>query len=458
MLLQPSASHLSLGASAISDKSLLSWARPILVSFVLHGFRKDVVVHYFFVLWRLSTNEKKDWGGVATDLHAVDKEAVMPPQSESKEKAPAAVFCVEELGVIPPPDTGWVPRGGNDGDDNSVVAGWWANMENNEWIYHEADQMYFHLPSNTLWERRYQECCDPGDVPHTYMRADAFHLKALSHFAMSLTTALVPMAWKAWVRYVKRKRDKGGPSTSKVKQSQQTQQKAHVVVDDRSQEAKGSAREITAATTATGDHASTELSGAATTDMAQECTELELASLEPSVLSKKVANQNADAVAAAKAAAAAAAVAAVAAAKAAATAAEAAEVIAANSSDKELDHKKPAATRKRRCCFACFGRGRRTNKAPKDEYREALKGVSQRLDTSAAVDTEDAVNWTAWCEQEQRTPPLPADVKRPSFDTSERHTRRLDQFLADVKKNPQRLVQHVEKRRAGSLHLAYFVA
>lgn len=480
----------SAASSFTAQASALAWARPVLVAFVMHGFRGRIVQNYIFTLWRSIVANKK-WSGIATDLRAMDAEGVLPPQAESKEKAPAAVFCVEELGVIPPPEKGWVPRGGGNSDGSSSVAGWWANSQSAEWIYHQADQMYFHLPTNTLWERRFQECCDPGDVPHTYIRVDAFHLKALSSFATSLDTALIPMAWKAWVRYTRRRAEKVPSGTAK---DRKTEKDEAMDGEDKGHKPKGlQAAASTVATTATGGGGDSRSISAPLSVGGNRDGDLNFGKDQPAVDNfpshhslKETAHQNSiasmsaitsskaeDAIAAAKAAAAAAAAAAVAAA-AAAQAAEAATISQEGPSSSDgassgHGHKKKK--RRRWCCFSCF-RGRRGKKELRDESR-SLKGsadqpgvsttVAGKLghstakDADTAVEAVDSVNWAPFMEKEQKEPPAPANVKKPGFDTVDRHKRRLELFLAEVKKNPQKLINHVEKRRAGSSHVAYIV-
>lgn len=142
----------------------------------------------------------------------------------------AALYCIEELGVAPPPSKGWVPReekvnSSRSGQDDETE--WYRNMNATEWIYHKPEDMYYHLPTSSLWEKRQVDCSDPTLESFSYFRADAGALKALAQFAMTLDSGLLPLAFKGWVR-IMRKRRKGGkidvevsaPNTSPSKNDQ----------------------------------------------------------------------------------------------------------------------------------------------------------------------------------------------------------------------------------------------
>jgi len=137
------------------------------------------------------------------------------PMISVSEGHTAALFCIEALGVPLPPETGWVPRekesarsGNSKRSTKEGPVEWYRNVKTAEWIFHASESMYYHLPTSSLWERRALECVDSSVVSHTYFRVDSNVLQALSRFAMSLDVGLLPMSFKAWVRYMRKKKDK----------------------------------------------------------------------------------------------------------------------------------------------------------------------------------------------------------------------------------------------------------
>lgn len=141
------------------------------------------------------------------NLTARDIEAKTPLISETRD-TDVSMFCIQDLGVKPPPSAGWVQQDEND------FEGWWVNTETEDWIYHCSEEKFFHLPSSSLWERRETDCCDPCASPHTYYRTDMRALQALQQFAGSMDSGLVPLVWKAWVRYVRKMRNRASAETS----------------------------------------------------------------------------------------------------------------------------------------------------------------------------------------------------------------------------------------------------
>ncbi|CAK9027199.1 Uncharacterized protein SCF082_LOCUS17808 [Durusdinium trenchii] len=134
-------------------------------------------------------------------LSEADREAAVPKMPETKTSA-ASFASMEALGVPLPPTQGWKP-------ESSATKGqsmWLMHQSKSEWIYNITEDKYFHLPSKTLWEKRPLKSQDPRLPAFTYVRTDAFHLQALRHFAASLDSGAVPLAWQSWVLYVKKKR------------------------------------------------------------------------------------------------------------------------------------------------------------------------------------------------------------------------------------------------------------
>jgi len=166
-----------------------------------------------------------------------------------------------------------------------------------------------------------------------------------------------------------------------------------------------------------------------------------------------------------------------------------------------------AAGKRRRCCFCFCGRGRRkktklkgtenlqsasssdgetsdgdplanpsskagaggsiahsasmnSKNSPKDKTKlspkQGKKGSSDPPSSRTGGSTQVGSNVpTARSVKSQQSADFQQGPK--PVDTAERHMRRLEVFLADVKKNPQRLANHVEKRRADKTHQAYLV-
>jgi len=199
-------------------------ARPCLVawaffSYMAHGRHPDLLQRCVFHLWH-GCLVKGRWADTCTEVSRLDAEAPAPPTAESKSSAFSFAFP-EQLGVNVPPIQGRVPRVSEDEQEEDTLTSptfveWYVNTFSTEWIYHTTEEMYFHLPTSSLWERREVTSCDPMAASHTFFRVDAVHLQALSHFASSMDQALVPLAWKAWTRFVRKRRDRtvNAPPTS----------------------------------------------------------------------------------------------------------------------------------------------------------------------------------------------------------------------------------------------------
>lgn len=139
---------------------------------------------------------------------------------------------------------------------------------------------------------------------------------------------------------------------------------------------------------------------------------------------------------------------------------------------------------KQRCCFNIRGRGRRTN--PKEQNTKEEDNKATVTSPVSAVDPKGAAAAAAknlspkeseskknspkvkptpnakveverLLGQDPETPAAEDAAPKPQCDTAERHNRRLDLFLDEVKRNPQRLVTHIDRRRAEKTHLAYIV-
>lgn len=134
-------------------------------------------------------------------LSAEDVEGVVPKMPETITSA-ASFASMEALGVLPPPSEGWKPAT----EATKGQSMWLTHRNKSEWIYNMTEDKYFHLPSKTLWEKRPLKSQDPKAPPFTYVRTDAFHLQALRHFAASLNSGALPLAWQSWVLFVKKKR------------------------------------------------------------------------------------------------------------------------------------------------------------------------------------------------------------------------------------------------------------
>eukprot|EP00927_Polykrikos_kofoidii_P042338 TRINITY_DN36227_c0_g1_i2.p1 TRINITY_DN36227_c0_g1~~TRINITY_DN36227_c0_g1_i2.p1 ORF type:complete len:554 (-),score=93.88 TRINITY_DN36227_c0_g1_i2:284-1945(-) len=208
------------GDGAVHPLALL---RPMLLALVLSPFaargeHPELVMRSLFELWRAERRRRRWKVAPSSDIStecAEEAKPSVPPES----KTMAGLSWIQELGVSPPPSNGWVPRSSKNRDPNhedvATKSEWWGTTATSDWIYHQGDSVYFHVPTSSLWERREMFCCDPEVDNYTFYRVDAVHLKALSLFAASLDSSLVPMAWAAWVNFLKKRR------SSKLLQTQQ---------------------------------------------------------------------------------------------------------------------------------------------------------------------------------------------------------------------------------------------
>lgn len=137
-----------------------------------------------------------------TVLSADDIEAAVPQMPKTTITSAASLMSMEALGVLPPPSEGW--KSASQATKGQSM--WLTHGTKSEWIYNMTEDKYFHLPSKTLWEKRPLESQDSRAPPFTYVRTDAFHLQALRHFAASLSSGALPLAWQSWVLFIKKKR------------------------------------------------------------------------------------------------------------------------------------------------------------------------------------------------------------------------------------------------------------
>jgi len=137
-----------------------------------------------------------------TVLSADDIEAAVPLMPKTTITSAASLMSMEALGVLPPPSEGW--KSASQATKGQSM--WLTHRTKSEWIYNMTEDKYFHLPSKTLWEKRPLESQDSRAPPFTYVRTDAFHLQALRHFAASLSSGALPLAWQSWVLFIKKKR------------------------------------------------------------------------------------------------------------------------------------------------------------------------------------------------------------------------------------------------------------
>mmetsp|Transcript_104112 Transcript_104112/g.303967 ORF Transcript_104112/g.303967 Transcript_104112/m.303967 type:complete len:480 (+) Transcript_104112:80-1519(+) len=455
----------------------LTMARPLLLvialwQFLERGRYPEVVVSCMFQIWRAHVSRGR-WQDAATVISGKDMEAQAPAILNSRTSA-ASFACIEQLGVTPPPNAGWVPRDeaaesepGIDGLKKEQHREWWSNMNTVEWIYHSNEDKYFHLPSNSLWERRETECCDPVAGPHTYCRVDAVHLQALSHFAKTMDTALVPMAWKAWVFYWRRRTGRHsvaqpplapieeGPAEPASKETKESSRSPHTSNEHPAQRPSSLATESAQGAPAAGREQGSPDAAAGKGPSGEEKATVELLAVAAAGVDKLVSEKKspflrtgsskvgmqstADSSELAKAL---------------------PQTLADRAEDGSLAGEKP-----RGCCLCFRIRGRSKVKCstsdstacelPKGVPAEVLEKAANTAAGGAARERNSSL--VSWTEEEQPEPAPAKQAPQLNCETLERHMRRLELFLTEVKRNPQRLVTHVERRRAEKTHVAFIV-
>lgn len=399
-------------------------------------------------------------------------EAKVPLISDSK-ACTASFACIEELGVTPPPPTGWVPReeareekegerpsGGRSQD----AAEWWKNTLTSEWVYHATEDMYFHLPTSSLWEQRHVECADGEDAVDqvTYYRTDAMHLQALSMFASALDSALVPMTWKCWIRYMRGKKGRhfgmGPPPASPEKVASRTNSQPKKGHGGESA-GKEAARNQSSPAGAANASRQTTIDSDAQIREADEPTSPAMPVPRPTKMEE------------AALAAAAAAVAAVADApppkppppppeplpppvkeKAPPQAASGF-----NHETSDGDGRRKGGSGSLLVCLRCFrGGGQQGSpKAVLDTKLSTDRKAGSAVSASATPSHTRADTGRGGPSGEMAT--ANPTEERKSIEIVDKHVLKLEKFLELVHRNPQRLVDHVERRRAGKTALAFVI-
>lgn len=392
---------------------------------------------------------------------------------DSKEQT-AALFCVEELGVVPPPDTGWVPRDSKGGEehtiDGSTQPEWWRNTENRDWIYHAAEDKYFHLPSNSLWERRSLDCADAAaEIYTTYFRVDAGALQALSHFAMSLDIGLMPLAFKAWVRFMRKKKDRhfgipAPPSSPGKGRTSSSRAKSQVKVSSpktskprESTDVLFYTSQMSVGTTSIPTRSVDPANGLVQGD--------DLACPPPSFIRLEVAAEvapgneqqstvEADALKQSDKK---------------GIASVNANSGSANAQDAQAKEDQPLASKNDRgkglFCLRCF-RSSKARARPQEKVGAIVQPEPTKqslVETLASSADNEKPSQDREVHEESKSSPrqtvhtIPETSARPTIDTVERHMRKLESFLELVRKNPQRLVDHVDRRRQDKTTLGFIV-
>eukprot|EP00928_Gymnodinium_smaydae_P042750 TRINITY_DN28753_c0_g1_i1.p1 TRINITY_DN28753_c0_g1~~TRINITY_DN28753_c0_g1_i1.p1 ORF type:complete len:410 (-),score=82.97 TRINITY_DN28753_c0_g1_i1:233-1462(-) len=396
------------------------------------------------------------WGIAATDLKIEDAEGPGPGAPRDSKQTAASFASILELAVNPPPQVGWVPqkakRDANGSPSSKAPSDWWGNPKTDEWIYNSADHMYFHLPSSSLWERREVKCGDPNVETYTFFRVDAVHLQALSMFATSLDSALVPMAWKAWVHYTNKRRRKNQPQPALAAPPMESAEDTRTsIIRTEEQGAppveKADATSAAAATAAAAAAAEAEATEAATAPTSPQPPAVPARSLSPPIKAEQ-----ADTLAYIP---------------------QALNVPGSEFSAEDTDppFAADAQTKRRRtlCApFICF-RGKPKPKDPKPgllansgspnpALRQAAQGAKSVVESTTSPPGPAADRNSVEVAECTETPPASASPKvslQPPMPSV--HVKRLERFLAEVRRDPQRLSSHVEKRRAEKISMAYVV-
>lgn len=425
----------------------------------------EIVKSCVLQLWRAQLSRAR-WPEQRTDLSKKDREVGLPCVADSRTSA-ASFACLEQLGVPPPPSAGWKPvkREGEDTpSSDGEQAEWLRSVLSPEWIYHTTEETYFHLPTSTLWEQREVECCDPTASPHTYFRVDAVHLQALKNFAISVDAAVLPLVFQAWVRFVRR-HSKASPAAQGRPEDLDEEgdgvdlRKAAAALPQPAREspkAAATTSERPLASMRSGETAATEsaegrLSVATVTAMNPRDTRVSVDMGPPGCFFDSEQRQS--------------------------------EIVSQQSGGALLPTEPndtgaaslPAGGKRRAGCFWLCGRGKTSGSraaGPSDSSKSAA-GAAAEDSASSPAKAGDAGGKTQppagppSVLSQSTAPGMPPNTVRSSktessrtegprpIDNVERHLRRLDGFLQDVKRNPTRLAQHVERRRADKTLMAY---
>lgn len=414
-----------------------SEARPVLMAFIFRHFSErrkhaEVTLSCLLQIWKGVTSQAKWRTNVKTNLSMLDTEVEMPPVADSNTSA-ASFACIEQLGVAPPPSGGWEPLPVR-GDGSPKAAEWLRTPANADWIYHTTEDRYFHLPTSTLWEQREVHCCDPRAPKHTYCRADALHLQVLFQFARSVDSAVMPMVWGAWVRYARKRA--ASRAAMKARQEQQA--------------AAGPAEQIGAGPAGLACREGSVISVAATESVAT--TTVPVGADDSRASAGRAAGTWRD--------------------DRKSTAPPGGLAMLPEITDAADDRKaatgisKPPRTRGRRTCGSCLClRSRRgswergsSDSSPSDRSSQGtpLKPGQKSAGGSSRGSGNATSNQSTAASPKPRSRSAHVEGSK-AADCAEKQTRRIDAFLADVRKNPQKLVNHVSDRRVGRIH-APFVA
>eukprot|EP00930_Biecheleria_cincta_P056716 TRINITY_DN4278_c0_g1_i10.p1 TRINITY_DN4278_c0_g1~~TRINITY_DN4278_c0_g1_i10.p1 ORF type:complete len:395 (+),score=86.80 TRINITY_DN4278_c0_g1_i10:149-1333(+) len=361
-----------------------------------------------------------------SDLNKLDMEAQLPKVPDSITSA-ASFACLETLGVMPPPEEGWLPRKVGEGQTTSDPE-WWANIGDADWIYNGVQDKYFHLPTRSLWEKRDLLSCDPHVPACTYVRLDAMHLEALRHFATSMDGSIVPMVFQAWVRLIQKER--------RITKDRAVRQEA--VLGGEQLPSALPPPPLLKESQEPGDTLNLGGPGAKAPSVELK----DAVQMEPSPMTL---------------------------------------VPPADPKGQVEKSSHPKSRRKKGFCFCVFARFGRSEQdeadTPEDTGASKLLPASDRTaSTSAgscaplqgrgAKDGLPIVKGTDASQQQLQQSGeqlvlvgrATKEAPKPLSETVDLHLRRLEQFLNDVKKNPQRLVTHVEKRRAEKTGMAFMVS
>lgn len=443
-----------MGDAEVLSKVEMRRAALMLWAFAVIGRFPEVMKRCVLESWRTFSSRKRWPESIQVDVRENDCEKSMPFVSESKETT-ASFACVEALGVNMPPTLGWVPKPGKDCEEwdgsGSPNAEWWIHLETKEWIYHKTDDMYFHLPSGGLWEKREAVSMDPKVDQHTFYRVDAPHLQMLQQFAKTLDSSLLPMAWKGWLRYIKKTKDRRArPSLADPKG-------ASLPGDDVIQEMPppplGSGAGAAESDAAAGPAVAFPANPPAGTLAEREGHGGILPSKDPPTPPEVKDSSEG-------------------------------EPLLAASEGKATS--KPNEKKRGFLVCLCGRSGRRRTsgggtdsscaKTPQaDAAGGAGSGEGKNGSKEKPVDAKggkmspkparkpskerpgDQVDWTNWMDGQKSTAPAPIEALKPNLDTVDRHMRRLDQFMREVERNPQRLIDHIERRREEKTHLAFMM-
>jgi len=356
-------------------------------------------------------------------------------------RASAASFSfVEQLGVRPPSAVGWALREAKDSE------GWLNSVPASEWIYHAADEVYFHLPSSTLWKRIEVDCRDPNVASHTFRRVDAVHLQALSHFAQSMDSALLPFIWAAWVQHTKKRRAGSSAAAVSAEDGKQTgdADKAHQVSTEEPRKLHDATLTSDAIMTATASKGT----GAADTSAQKDAVCFPSGGKEEAEPSESpnTGTNNMTLV----------------------------DNFTAES--EEILERSPLARRTGWLCLRSLRRVKSERGYRKESsiiltastQDSSIKTIAPHVSrmssptfrrNSGSFITDEAGS-PGLGFSEEPTKPSP-QVPRPhtciARSSAARHERTFEQFLSEVKRRPERLIAHVDKRRAEKTQLAYVV-